>query len=190
MRNIKTVFISIVLTLGGCALSPQTITIAPAINVGNAPGGQTGVKSVTIKVNDVRTDTVIGTRGGIYRETALLTAHPGMVTTLQAALSNSFRELGYTVVDSGAIVLTVDVAELKYTAGGENTVTSIETSATVNANCRNGNLVMNNSYRVTDKQDVLKAPSGARNQELINNTLASALQRMVSDPKLLDCLNR
>jgi len=178
------------LILGGCALSPQTVNINPAINVAPASNQRIN-KAVSITVNDARGDNVIGTRGGVYADTAHIYAHPNMTASLKTILSNSFRELGYNVADnSDGASLTIDIAELKYTASGETTIRAVETIAAVNATCRSGNLVMNNSYRVTDKQDILKAPSGTRNQELINSTLASALQRMFNDQKLLECINR
>ena len=189
MNISKTVFMTLVIVLGGCALSPQTVNIAPDINV-PAAGNRQINKTVSITVNDSRNNSVIGTRGGIYRETAHITADANMTMSLKTILSNAFADLGYNVTNNSNVTLTVDVAELKYTATGENTITAVETSAAIHATCRNGNLVMNNTYRVTDKQDVLKAPSGTRNQELINNTLATALQRMLNDQKLLECVNR
>jgi uncharacterized lipoprotein len=186
MNSSKIFFITLV--LGGCALSPQTVIIAPVINT-PAAGPQSG-RAITIAVNDARNNNVIGTRGGVYRDTAHITADTNMTTSLKAILSNALRGLGYSVVDNSSVSLTVDVAELRYNATGEPNVTAVEIAAAVNAACRNGSLVMNNSYRVTDKQEVLKAPSGGRNQELINATLGTALQRMMSDPKLFECLSR
>lgn len=178
---------SLIFMLGGCALSPQTIDIAPRLDT---PASRPGNKSVSVVVNDTRTSRVIGTRGGIYRDTANITANQNMTQTLQAILANALRDMGYNVTDRGSVSLAVEVAELRYSATGEHTITDVETGATINATCRNGGLVANNSYRVTDRQEVLKAPTSGRNQELINNSLGTALQRMLNDTTLFDCINR
>ncbi|MEX2353169.1 MAG: YajG family lipoprotein [Gammaproteobacteria bacterium] len=187
---IKSVFIFSIALLAACALSPQTVTLSPVLTLspGEAPGR---LNTLAITVNDSRTDNVIGARGGVYRETSLITSSPDMPRSLQLRISEAFRDLGYNVVSNNADAdLSINIAELKYTASGSNTITAVETTAAIRVKCRNDNYRMNNDYRITDKQEVLKAPSVSRNSEIINATLSSALQRMFDDEKLLDCINR
>jgi uncharacterized lipoprotein YajG len=114
-----------------------------------------------------------------------------LTLSVKNSLTSAFRILGYSVVDNNSDVsLSVNIADLRYTAFGDRNVNAVETSAAVGVSCRNRDFVMNNEYRTTDKQDVLKAPSAAKNQEIINATLSTALQRMFNDEKLLECINR
>ena len=58
--------------LAACAQSPQKITLAPSFP---APEQAIGNKQpVHVRVSDDRRDKVLGSRGGAYRDTALITA--------------------------------------------------------------------------------------------------------------------
>ena len=176
--------------LTGCALSPQTILIDPEVKI---PSGnyQQLQKTIQIQVNDARQDRVIGTRGGIYKDTSEITAAPGMTESVQNSLASAFRVLGYNVIGADAnATIAVDITDLTYAASGETTIRSVETSATLKATCRNGDHTVTNEYRITDKTEVLKAPSTGENQDMINGTLSSTLQKLVSDPTLMGCINR
>ena len=178
------------LVLGGCALSPQIVDISPRPDV---PDGTSvaNANTIGIEVNDARGSREIGSRGGIYRDTATISTAGGMTRSLRNIIAGAFATLGYTVVASGAdATLTVDVTELRYNAQGDNNVRKVETVAALATTCRNGGFTQTNNYRVTDAKDVLKAPSGGANEEMINQTLASALERMFNDNRLLECLSR
>lgn len=184
------IYLAAVLMLGGCALSPQSVDIAPRIDV---PDGTSvpNANAMTITVNDNRRDRRIGSRGGIYRDTAFIDTADGMTQSLRNIIAGAFATLGYDVVASGGDAsLTVNVTELGYRAFGENNVREVETIAAVGTTCRNAGYTQTNSYRVTDRKEVLKAPSGGANEEMINQTLASALERMFRDRQLLECLSR
>ncbi len=190
MNSIKAVFLIQLLVLSGCALSPQTVTIMPDIKVANDSNDQQQ-KTIEIIVNDSRTNRVIGTRGGVYKETSEITADGDITTTVRNSLTGAFRVLGYNVINAGAnATVTVDITDLKYNATGETTITAVETSAALKASCRNGTYIATNEYRITDKADVLKAPGTSKNQDLINSTLSSTLQSLVNDASLLECINR
>ena len=66
------------LMLGGCALSPQSIDIAPRPDV---PDGTSvpNANSITITVNDSRGDRRVGSRGGIYRDTAFIDTRRALI---------------------------------------------------------------------------------------------------------------
>ena len=178
------------LFLSGCALSPQTVTIIPDIKVANANNDQQQ-KAIQIVVNDVRASRVIGTRGGIYKDTSEITASGDITQPVRNSLTAAFRVLGYNVLNDGANVqITVDITDLKYSATGETTIRAVETSAAVKSTCRNGSYVVTNEYRITDNADVLKAPATGKNQDLINGTLSSTLQRLINDATILECINR
>jgi len=185
----KILWISI-LCFSGCALSPQTVTITPDIKVASGSNVQLQ-KGIAIVVNDVRQNKVLGTRGGIYKDTSSITADAQMVQSVQNSLTNAFRVLGYNVVTgNNPVSLTVDITDLTYAASGDPTIRSVETSAAIKATCRNGSYVMTNDYRITDKKDVLKAPSDSDNVKIVNATLSTTLQRLFNDRGLLDCVNK
>lgn len=190
MNIIKNVLLAPLLVLAGCALSPQTVSISPDIQV--APGSNEQLqKTIQIIVNDARANKVIGTRGGVYKETSEITADASITQAVLNSLTGAFRVLGYSVSNNSAdVTLTVDITDLKYSATGQTTITAVETSAAVKGTCRNATQVVTNEYRITDKAEVLKAPTTNGNQRMINSTLSSTLQRLFNDRTMLDCINR
>jgi uncharacterized lipoprotein len=190
MNMIKTALLIPLLVLTGCALSPQSITIIPDIKVANANNDQQQ-KTIQIGVNDARANKVIGTRGGIYADTSAITADADITQSVRNSLTAAYRVLGYNVLNSGANVqIIVDITDLTYTASGETTIRAVETAAALKATCQSGTYVVTNEYRITDKADVLKPPTTGENQDYINGTLSSTLQRLVNDASILDCINR
>ena len=190
MNMIKAALLIPLLAITGCALSPQTVTIMPDIKVANANNDQQQ-KTIQIGVNDARTNKVIGTRGGIYADTSAITADADITQSVRNSLTAAYRVLGYNVLNSGADVqIIVDITDLKYNATGETTIRAVETAAALKATCQSGAYVVTNEYRITDKADVLKPPTVGENQDYINGTLSSTLQRLVNDASILDCINR
>jgi uncharacterized lipoprotein len=190
MNMIKTALLIPLLVLTGCALSPQTVTIMPDIKVANANNDQQQ-KTIQIGVNDARANKIIGTRGGIYADTSAITADADITQSVRNSLTAAYRVLGYNVLNSGANVqIIVDITDLKYNATGETTIRAVDTAAALKATCQSGTYVVTNEYRITDKADVLKPPTVGENQDYINETLSSTLQRLVNDASILDCINR
>ena len=178
----------VLVLLYGCALSPQIISVSPSLDTAEATRRQTD-NTISIRVSDSRPMTVVGSRGGIYRETSTLTTADNMTSNIREALTSAFNGLGYNVASSGGIVLTVNISELLYNIERNNAVNTITTSATVNVTCQNPSNTLNNDYKITDKKDYIKAPSQQENERIINTTLASALNRIFNDTNFLRCLD-
>ena len=176
------------LLLSACALSPQVIGINPDISILEESEQQYN-KTISVVVNDARNSNILGSRGGIYSDTALLSTAEDMTINLKNNLENAFSSMGYNVFGSGGNILTINIQELSYNAGRETTVTKVVTSASVDVSCQNQSQTMNNTYRITDTKDFITTPTSGQNREVINSTLSTALNRMFSDQNLLNCLN-
>jgi uncharacterized lipoprotein len=175
--------------LSACALSPQVININPEITIDEDKEQQYS-KAITINVTDSRASNALGSRGGIYRDTAILSTASDMTSRLKTTLETSFSSMGYTVFNSnGANTLHIDITELSYNSGRQTTVTKVITSATVNVSCQNQAQTVNNTYRITDTKDFITTPTARQNQEAINSTLSTTLNRMFDDDNLLSCLD-
>ncbi len=185
----KIIYLSISI-LSACALSPQVISLNPEISVSEGNEQQFS-KAINIMVNDTRDSSVLGSRGGIYSDTALLTTADNMTSNLKNILENAFSSLGYNVFgNSGSNILTVNIDELSYNADRQTAVTKVVTSASVGVSCQNPQQTMNNTYRITDTKDFITTPTARQNRDAINSTLTTAMNRMFDDETLLSCLNR
>ncbi|MDQ0706021.1 hypothetical protein QF043_004813 [Pseudomonas sp. W3I7] len=102
------------LTLVGCANSPQQLSPQPKVTAQLAPVGHG--QPVSVRVVDGRPSPTLGSRGGLYPETALISVQgQDVLPKLQAQAEAAVRLLGFTPANSpGAPQLTITLAELKY----------------------------------------------------------------------------
>ena len=176
----------IALCFSACALSPQTVRMQPALDVSQVPQRTEGT-TMALNVVDSRAGKVVGYRGGIYA-TASISADADMVATIRAELARAFGQLGYGVVEPGAeaaITLEVEIGELGYDVTEDRVTRTIATVAAVRGSATSGNITRTGEYRDRRTKEVLKAPSEAENETLLNEVLSAALQRLVADPDLL-----
>jgi len=177
------------LLLAACALSPQALTIEPQLPTpaASVPGGH----PIVLDVVDARKSNVVGTRGGIYSETATISTHGDITSGIRASLLGPLDRAGLPVQPPGAggtPRLTVQIARIHYVAMGAPAVRSVRIGITVRASCRNGSRGYDGHYEVDDTTDVLTPPGPAANEKMVNASLSKALSQMLSDDKLLACL--
>jgi uncharacterized lipoprotein len=188
----RAIWIFIGLLLGGCALSPQVVSLKPTLEVnGQRLLGQG--TSVALAVVDARTSPVIGERGGVYEKTASISTQGDVTLELHQTLAQALEGLGFTVVKAGApadATLTVELESLSYTPRGGTFVTGVETSAEVRAIAKRGSRTFTGRYRSRQTKDVLTAPGAQENETLINAAVSQVLQRMISDAELTGFLAR
>lgn len=175
------------LLLSGCALSPQTVIIDPELTT-VTQGPDTKDLRLSLEVADARTTDIIGQRGGVYKTTSDIRTDPAMTATLRRKIAAALGNLGYQVVspdEAARARLLVEIAELGYVAHQEKLIDTIETRVVVRATCRKGSEQYGSTYRVTHKKEVIKAPDEEKNEELVNNVIAKALDKMLSDEELI-----
>ena len=178
---------TVLLLSAACALSPQQVQVRPELSLPQGlPAGQPG-RTVALQVSDARGTNVVGKRGGVY-ETATITTDPAMTITVRDELGRILTARGYQVVDTGQeadIRLIVEIASLDYGVTQQKVTKLIETTATVRAVSRSGDSQRTGEYSDRRTKEVVKAPSAADNEELVNAVLSAALQRVVADADLL-----
>ena len=180
-------FVLATLLLGACALSPQVVNLHPDVHPSQVPPAPAPDK-VALEVVDARQSQLVGHRGGVY-ETAAISTAPGAAEAIRAALARALTDRGYGVLRPGEgnadIHLKVELAGLGYATRTEGVKRVVETSATVRAVSTKGETTRTGEYRDSRTTEVLKPPDEAGNEELLNDVLSAALQRLVADPELL-----
>lgn len=174
--------------LAACARSPQTVNIRPDLDLSQANAIGQGTR-VTLQVVDNRSSRVIGSRGGVYADTANISTANDITTPIYGELVPGLRALGYEVVgadQASKADLRVLVDAIEYRTIGGRVLTDIETAATVRAVARVGNREFTGRYRGTQTKEVLRAPSQADNDELVNAAISRVLERMLTDRELLE----
>ncbi len=186
MKNFYILMIAVIL-LAGCALSPQTVNINPALDI-KSSSAATKPTIVELTVVDSRGTQVLGQRGGIYEETSDISTDANMTASLARNLATALNTLGYQVArqgEAGDAVLTVKINKLTYSVGQEKLLYKVETRAEVQAVCRKGTREFTGGYSATRKKDFVKVPSMDENETIVNEALAVALQTMLKDTDLI-----
>ena len=104
------------LTLSGCAFTPQTANIAPFVTVMTSSEGK-GV-AVVVRVTDERPSKSLGRRGTAYGAAAEITAAQDIAVVVQKELIVGLKKKGFGVVDDSDgtnAKLSVEVRLLEYT---------------------------------------------------------------------------
>ena len=174
------------LTLVGCANSPQQLSPEPKVTSQLAPVGHG--QPVSVRVVDGRPSPTLGSRGGLYPETALVSVNAqDVLPKLQAQAEAAVRLLGFTPTTNApnAPQLTVTLAELKYQSPKDNLyVTEATIGATFRADVSNANRRYSGRYGASLDQRFGMAPNQETNTKLVGDVLSDALTRLFKDPTI------
>lgn len=174
------------LTLVGCANSPQQLTPEPKITTQLAPVGHG--QPVSVRVVDGRPSPTLGSRGGLYPETALVSVNAqDVLPKLQAQAEAAVRLLGFTPSPNspGAPQLTITLAELKYQSPKDGLyVTEASIGATFKSDVTAGTRRYSGRYGASLNQRFGMSPNQETNTKLVSDVLSDALTRLFKDPSI------
>jgi uncharacterized lipoprotein len=173
------------LLLGGCALSPQEVTLkpdpsVPAANLGkNAP--------VRVTVVDDREDEAFGTRGGVYKDTALIRPANDITAEIREIVRNGLQKQGFNAYNppAEATNLSIHIDTLSYVPESGAVVNQVTTRAVLKAVARRPDVTHRGTFRSKVTHDVPFTPDARRNETMLTDVLARSLERMLADAKLL-----
>ncbi|WP_339417544.1 YajG family lipoprotein [Pseudomonas sp. RL_105y_Pfl1_103] len=174
------------LTLVGCANSPQQLTPEPKLTTQLAPVGHG--QAVSVRVVDGRPSPTLGSRGGLYPETALISVNAqDVLPKLQAQAEAAVRLLGFTPSANapGAPQLTITLAELKYQSPKDGLyVTEASIGATFKSDVTAGTRRYIGRYGASLNQRFGMSPNQETNTKLVSDVLSDALTRLFKDPSI------
>ena len=174
------------LTLVGCANSPQQLSPQPKLTTQLAPVGHG--QPVSVRVVDGRPSPTLGSRGGLYPETALVSVNAqDVLPKLQAQAEAAVRLLGFTPSANapGAPQLTITLAELKYQSPKDGLyVTEASIGATFKSDVSAGTRRYSGRYGASLNQRFGMSPNQETNTKLVSDVLSDALTRLFKDPSI------
>ena len=176
----------------GCALSPQSITLNPVLNVTVPPQAQT--QTIVLKVLDLRPNKAFGTRGGVY-DTALITPRTDVAQTLYRVLAERLQNGNFQLgaSDNATLpMLEVRIERIDYgltsvIAGG--LFNEIKVNALIQATAHNAGRALSGQYQAASTRRVSAYPSAQQNEALLNEVVGRALQSLLADQELLAVLS-
>ena len=161
------------LTLVGCANSPQQLSPQPKVTAQLAAVGHG--QPVSVRVVDGRPSPTLGSRGGLYPETALISVSgQDVLPKLQAQAEAAVRLLGFTPTNSpGVPQLTVTLAELKYQSPKDGLyVTEASIGATFKSDVSAGTRRYSGRYAASLNQRFGMSPNQETNTKLVSDVLS------------------
>lgn len=187
--RILTALLTLVLLAGCGGLSPQRIDVQPTLSRGENNIGNN--RAVSVKVIDQRGNSEFGTRGGFYRDTALIQPANDVAASVAEALKRALQERGYNAYNPGenSTTLEVRLADLRYVPEAGTVVNRVEITAVLDVRASEGERAYSNSYRHGNTYEQPLTPSAARNEVMINEVATAVLERLLADDKLHAFLN-
>jgi uncharacterized lipoprotein len=188
--NCTTVMKGCVLTAAllimACAQSPQAIQVAPEFPVPTVVNGDGN--AVHVRVSDERANKVLGSRGGVYRETSVITLANDLSLPVKTALSAYMGTMGFDVnsLDPNTTDVHVIFSSLIYDhPEGDRIGYDMDMLAGVDVEVERGNEQYKGRYLVRRNQKFFNAPGDSDNTKLVNDLVVDVLISMFSDPKLV-----
>ena len=174
----------VMLSLAACAYSPQQITINPVINTAAENYGNG--RAVNVSVEDGREVKVLGSRGGIYKDTSVITIANSMTDAIASAARAKLAVQGFNT-NSGlaeAAQVKIIVDQLSYDVPEQSVGKKVKLSAVLKLDVSAGGQSYQGRYKSDSERQTVVTPRMAQNEEMINTLISDTLARLFSDPKL------
>jgi uncharacterized lipoprotein len=169
--------------LGGCALSPQVVNIAPQASVSGPAYGQG--RGATVEVISKLPSKTLGSRGGIYSETSTITINNDLSAAVKLTAEHALQQLGFSNTSSATPAdITISIETLTYSSQVKKLIyhvdveTALKVTTVINGSVHEGN------YRTEGAHQFTQAPNEEKNAKVINKLLSDTLDRAFSDPNL------
>jgi len=179
----------LVLWFTGCALSPQQVTLKPAIAVPTANWGNQ--QDINVSVRDHRSSVIVGTRGGVYGDTSIIEVGNDWASETAYALASALVHWSFKPLVNGrqhdAMDFSVALEELSYIPD-RAVAGKVAINAVVTVEVQRGGSTFHGKYTASGNMGYVTAPSERQNSEHLNQILSLALQKIFEDPALVKFL--
>ena len=170
------------LLLGGCAMSPQQVAVTPEVRLEVSEPVSTGVIGIT--VYDERPSSILGSRGGVYGETSMISTGEDFAVNIRAAAEKALQQIGLEVSsaqDVPQFQLYIDNFTYEVL---DSYFQDIEIKAAAHVVVTREGQRFTGRYSSDLNRRLMTAPSDKRNDEMVNQVLDDVLVRMFSDESL------
>lgn len=178
------------LLLAACAISPQEVAIEPTSDETFPSAARSGI-TVDLNVTDTRSEPALGTLGGTYDESALLTASNDVAADLRSVLRGKLEDAGYRVGNGNAdFVMNVQLTELRYARESGTMSSEVQVVALLELRLEDARGHLERSYRSASNQTRVTRPSPDDNRLFLEEALNSSLDRLIRDERVHTFLRR
>ncbi|MDX1803060.1 MAG: YajG family lipoprotein [Alcanivorax sp.] len=167
-----------------CALSPQQVDIAPQPQVQTTNVGHN--QPVQVTAVDSRDQQAFGTRGGVYKETALVRPGNNVKDAIEKAVRQGLQQEGFNAFNPGsdATRLEVRLEKLDYIPEQGSVVNEVTVKLDLRGEASRGDVSHTGTYKSSVVHDLPFTPTASQNQKMINDILGDGINRLLKDPKM------
>ena len=184
---IFTLGLSLSVLISGCAVSPQSIVINPQVAASGPAYGQG--RALVINVDDRRSSGVLGSRGGVYETSSLITISNDINGALLLAAQSAAAQLGFDGTSSAKpATLTLSLDELIYDTQTQNLINTVTIIAKITLTTTIGSSTHTGHYQTERSHKLPQLPDAQKNQDIISEALSTSLERGFSDISLANFL--
>ena len=184
---IFTLGLSLSVLISGCAVSPQSIVINPQVAASGPAYGQG--RALVINVDDRRSSAVLGSRGGVYETSSLITISNDINGALLLAAQSAAAQLGFDGTSSAKpATLTLALDELIYDTQTQNLINTVTIIAKITLTTTIGSSTHTGHYQTERSHKLPQLPDAQKNQDIISEALSTSLERGFSDKSLANFL--
>lgn len=169
--------------LGGCALSPQVVNIAPQASVSGPAYGQG--RGVNVEVINKLPSKTLGSRGGVYSETSTITINNDLAAAVKLTAEHALQQLGFSNTSSATPAdITISIETLTYDSHVKSLIYHVNVEAALKVTTVINGSVHEGNYRTEGAHQFTQAPDEEKNAKVINKLLSDTMDRAFSDPNL------
>jgi uncharacterized lipoprotein YajG len=186
-------FGSIVLSIGvaaqGCSMAPQTVRLAPQVQVSQSDVGRG--KVIGLDVSDARADKKVGIIGDEKIKFVSISAEDKSPSAVYREAADALTKLGFKVQPASSAterVLRIELAELEYQSFKRPFSFDTEAKVTVAAVAENGANRYERTFETEEASTSGSPPSQSEIAATINSQVSKALDDVLADRQLIALL--
>jgi uncharacterized lipoprotein YajG len=189
MKKIGFIVVCLVVLGSSCAFTPQSVSLSPDIQT--TPDSVVSGKQVMLTVVDERPRKSLGTRG-VKGVGADLTIEGDLSDVVRKALTDGLTQRGFTITPNKPAdgrELRVEIRNLDYNVTMGFWTGSLKVDSTLKGICIIGSTRQyENVYRGDYQENVMAVQTSGANEKYINKVISQAINELLRDQQLIQCL--
>ena len=172
----------VALLVSACAYSPQQLTVSPTIETADEAYGNG--RSLALTVEDARSTKTLGSRGGAYKETSLISIQNNLAEAIAGAARAKLAVQGFNVNSDSAAQLNIIIDQLDYQTPKQSLGKKVLLETVMRVEAKAGGETFTGRYNTQTEKQLVITPDIEKNTALVNEVLSTTLERLFADEKL------
>jgi uncharacterized lipoprotein YajG len=179
---IRVAMIGLLVLLAGCAQSPQQLSFSGELTPASIASG---LAVISLQARDDRETMTVGSRGGAYAETSLLTTGSDFAQQLADQYQQGLVDSGVvTVQPSAPTAVTVVLSSFTISTPERSVLPEISYAGQLSILAERGGEKRSFRYSVKQTHKMPQLPDNDKNQALVDDLFTELLNRALRDQDL------